>query len=63
MASVFGRDSPLGTVVGIVVVVVAIIGSVFFGWSWNNPDSFVVILIGAGAAVAAGWVTLQKLRG
>lgn len=62
MASVFDRDSSLGTVVGITVVIVAIAGRVFFGWTWSNPGSFIPILIGVGAAVAAGWVLLRKLR-
>lgn len=61
MASVFDRDSSLGTVVGIAVVIVAIVGSVFFGWSWDNPTSFIPILIGAGAAVVAVWVLFRKL--
>lgn len=63
MSSVFQRDtSSLGTVIGVVVVIVAISGRLLFDWTWSNPGSFIPILIGVVAAVAAGWISFQKLR-
>jgi hypothetical protein len=64
MESILGRDtSSLGTVVGATVFVVAVIGGVFLDWFWNDPELAIPVLIGAGAAVAAVWFTLQSLRG
>ncbi|WP_049902069.1 hypothetical protein [Halococcus agarilyticus] len=64
MSSVFERDtSTIGTVVGVAVMIVAIVGSTFLGWEWGGSGQPVAVAIGLAAALAAGWVTLQKLRG
>jgi|AntDeeMetagen134_2_1112570.scaffolds.fasta_scaffold00677_3 hypothetical protein len=64
MASIFERDtSSIGTVVGIVVVVIAILGSTVLGWDWNQPGQFVPTIIGVLAAVAAAWFLIQNYRG
>ena len=62
---VLQRDtSTLGTVVGIIVFVVAIVGSVFLGWEWSAfPNQPVPLVIGAIAAVAAVLVTYRQIRG
>ncbi|SEW26056.1 hypothetical protein [Halobacterium jilantaiense] len=63
MTPIFQRDtSSLGTVIGIVVVAVAILGRLLFDWSWSNPDSFVPALIGAIAAAVAAWYLVQQAR-
>jgi|AntDeeMetagen681_2_1112603.scaffolds.fasta_scaffold24219_3 drug/metabolite transporter (DMT)-like permease len=63
MASVFERDtSTIGTVVGIAVLLIALVGSTFLGWEWGGSGQPVALVIGMAAALAAGWVTLRKLR-
>ena len=63
MASVFERDtSTIGTVVGVTVVLIALFGSTFLGWEWGGSGQPVALVIGGAAALAAGWVTLRKLR-
>lgn len=54
---VLQRDtSTLGTVVGIIVVVIAIAGSVFLDWEWgafpNQPVPLAIGVIAAAVAVA-----------
>lgn len=63
MASILQRDtSSLGTVVGIAVVLVAIVGRVAFGWTWSDPESFVPVLIGVVAAAVALWFFIGQMR-
>ena len=63
MASVFEHDtSTIETVVGVAVVLIALFGSTFLGWEWGGSGQPVVLVIGVAAALAAGWVTLRKLR-
>ncbi|PSQ31763.1 multidrug transporter [Halobacteriales archaeon SW_6_65_46] len=63
MALIFGRDtSTFGTVVGVVVAVIAIFGSTVLGWDWNQPGQFVPTIIGVLAAVAAAWPLIQHYR-
>lgn len=63
MASIFRRDtSTIGTVVGMTVAAVAILGSTFLGWEWNQPDQFLPPIIGVLAAVAAIVVLYQRYQ-
>jgi hypothetical protein len=64
MASIFKRDtSTAGTVVGVVVVAIAILGSTFLGWEWNQPGQFIPPIIGVLAALAAISVLYQRYQG
>jgi hypothetical protein len=64
MASLFGRDtSTVGTAVGVVVVAIALFGSTVLGWEWGASGQPVAFAVGAVCALAAGWVSLRKLRG
>ena len=48
------NDSTIGTVIGVFVFAIAIIGTMFFDWSWENPEGYVLPLaIGFGAAIFA----------
>ncbi|MCD2200993.1 multidrug transporter [Halobacterium sp. KA-4] len=62
---VLQRDtSTLGTVIGIIVAVVAIGGSVFLDWEWGAfPNQPVPLVIGVIAAAAAVLVTYRQIRG
>lgn len=63
MASVFKRDtSTIGTIVGVAVFVIAWLGSTFLGWEWGASGQPIVFVVGGLAAIAAVWVTLQKVR-
>ncbi|WP_277524799.1 multidrug transporter [Natrinema salsiterrestre] len=60
---VFHRGSSIGTVLGVLVMVIAIIGTVFLDWTWSNPDGEVLpLVIGGVAAVAGGLVVIQRFR-
>ena len=62
---VFQRDtSTLGTVVGIVFVVVAIVGRVFLDWRWGEPfaEQPIAFVVGAIAAVVAVMVMYRQMR-
>ena len=57
------RDSRLGTLVGLIVVVIALGGSVFFDWEWGwNPDQPVPLVIGVIAAITALGITIAQIR-
>lgn len=56
------RDtSTIGTVVGLIVVAIAIGGSVLFEWEWSAfPNQPVPLVIGAIAAIVAVVVTIRR---
>ena len=56
------RDtSTLGTLVGLIVVVIAVGGSVLFDWEWGAfPNQPVPLVIGAIAAIAAVLITIRR---
>jgi hypothetical protein len=57
------RDSRLGTIVGLIFVVIAVGGSVLFDWEWGwNPNQPVPLAIGILAAVAALGITIALIR-
>ncbi|MFC6725265.1 multidrug transporter [Halobium palmae] len=58
------RDtSSIGTLVGVIMVVIAIGGSVLFGWEWSAfPSQPVPLAIGVLAAIAAVVVTVRSVR-
>ena len=58
------RDtSSIGTLVGLIVVVIAIGGSVLFDWEWSSfPNQPVPLVIGVIAAIAAVVVTIHLVR-
>jgi hypothetical protein len=64
MASLFERDtSTIGTAIGVLAVGVALLGSTVLGWEWGASGQPVAFAVGAVFALAAGWVSLRKLRG
>ncbi len=60
---VFQRDtSTAGTVVGIVIAIVAVGGSVLFGWEWSAfPSQPVPLAIGVVAAIVAVTIMVRRL--
>lgn len=57
-------DSTIGTVIGVIVVAIAIVGSTFYGWTWENPEGKLLpLVIGGVAAAAAVIVVVRKIRG
>lgn len=57
------RDSSLGTLVGLIFVIIAIGGSILFDWEWGwNPSQPVPLVIGVLAAIAAVGITINLLR-
>lgn len=57
------RDSRLGTLVGLIFVVIAIGGSVLFDWQWGwNPSQPVPLVLGIIAAIAALGITIALIR-
>lgn len=63
MGSIFEHDtSTVGTTIGIVVCLVAVIGSQFLGWEWGESGQIAPFVIGAAAVVAAGVLAYQRYR-
>lgn len=60
---VLQRDtSTVGTVIGIAIAIVAVGGSVLFGWEWNAfPTQPIPLVIGVVAALAAVTVMIRQL--
>jgi len=58
------RDtSSIGTLVGLVVVGIAIGGSVFFDWEWGSfLEQPLPLVIGMVAAIAAVVATIHRVR-
>lgn len=58
------RDgTTIGTVIGVVVMAVAIVGTQFFDWTWANPDGDLLPLaVGVGAAVVAVVLVVWQRR-
>lgn len=58
------RDSStIGTVVGIIIMIVAIAGSVFLDWTWSNPEEQLLpLILGVVAAVVGVLVITHNLR-
>lgn len=56
--------STLGTVVGIVFVVIALVGTGFLGWEWGGrlAEQPIAVVVGVVAAVIAVVVTIGRLR-
>ncbi|MFD1570420.1 hypothetical protein [Halorubrum laminariae] len=56
------RDtSTIGTILGLIVVVIAVGGSVLFDWEWGAfPNQPVPLAIGAIAAIAAVLITIRR---
>ena len=58
----FGKksDSTVGTVIGIVVVLIAVGGALFFDWTWGDPDGpLLPVLLGIAAALGGALVFLR----
>ncbi len=48
------RTDSVGTVIGLVVFAIAVVGTVAFDWSWANPEGYLLpAALGVGAAVVA----------
>lgn len=59
-----GNNSTIGTVLGIAVFAIAIVGTRYFGWTWENPEGNLVLLaIGLGAAAVAVFLMVRRIRG
>lgn len=58
-------DSALGTVIGLVVVGVAVVGRVVFDWRWGASfaEQPVAFALGAMLAVVAVVLTYRRLAG
>lgn len=55
------RDtSTIGTIIGLIVVVIAIGGSVFFGWEWGAPNQPVATAVGGIAVIIAVVFTIRQ---
>lgn len=55
-------NSNIGTVIGVSVVVIAIVGTTFLDWSWENPNGQLLpFVIGVIAAAAAVTIALRKV--
>ena len=62
MASIFERDtSTVGTVIGIAVCVIAVLGGQFLGWEWGSGQP-IPFIIGIVAVVLAGWLAFQRYQ-
>ena len=56
-------DSNLGTVIGILVVGVAIVGTTVLDWEWGQSnDQLLPLLIGVLAAAAAVTIVVRMVR-
>lgn len=56
-------DFNLGTVVGVAVVAVAVLGSYFLDWEWSAfPSQPVPLAIGVIAAAVALYIGFQRLK-
>lgn len=56
-------NSAISTVIGLVFVGVAIVGTTVLDWTWSNPDGKLLpLLIGVGAAVVGAIVIGRKVR-
>lgn len=61
MAS-YRDNSTLGTILGIIICGIAIFGTTFLGWTWENPEGKLLpLLFGVGAATVAVFVAYRKL--
>ena len=53
MPSDFNSQPSPGTVLGVVIVIIAIVGTRFLGWEWGGgqlaPTVIAVVLVGGGA--------------
>lgn len=57
------NNSTIGTVIGVIVFAIAIIGTTYFDWTWENPEGNPVpLVIGGAAAVVAVFLVVQRIR-
>lgn len=57
------NNSTIVTVLGAIVFAAAIIGTTFFGWTWENPEGNLgPIVIGGAAAAVAVFLVVQRIR-
>jgi len=55
------RDtSTIGTIIGLIVFVIAIGGSVLFGWEWGAPNQPVATAVGGIAVIIAFILTIRQ---
>lgn len=55
-------DSTLGTVVGLLVAIVAVVGTQFFGWEWGSEQLIPTIIGIIVAAIAVLLVVRSVLQ-
>jgi hypothetical protein len=55
-------ESPAATVIGAIVGLIAVVGYLVFGWSFNGSESMVPTAIGIiVAALAIGWTLYSRV--
>ena len=64
MVSLFERGtSTIGTVIGVLVMIIAVFGSTVLGWEWGASGQPIAFAVGVVAVVIVGWLSLRELRG
>lgn len=62
MASIFERDTTtIGTVIGVLMMAIALFGSTVLGWEWGASGQPIALLVGVIATILAVWVSFRKL--
>lgn len=55
-------NSTLGTILGVLICGIAIFGTTFLGWTWENPEGKLLpLLLGVGAATVAVFIMYRNL--
>lgn len=55
------QSRPL-TYVGILIAVVAVVGTLALGWEWGGDDPMPMVIGASVALIAGGWTVYSKLE-